>query len=141
MATRLSSGVLAPSGRTLTQVSGPTNSSSADTRNVTQGPATVFGITVDNQKAVASNTKIWAKLYDATTQGWTPGTDLAFMGFPVEAWTSEDDSQGIGTYQACFIPDGLPFANGVSIAAVQTAGDGGTGDSDPATNIIVELVH
>lgn len=121
-----------------TQILVLTSTASAATRNITNGPGTLHAIIVDNQKAAASNTKIWIKIYDVTSQGWAPGTTLPIIIFPIEQWTAADDSQEIGTYQVMIIPGGLPFENGLSISATEVDGD--AVGSDPGTDVTVELV-
>lgn len=140
MATSSSSarGLPSVSGQ-LTQVNTPINTASADTRNVTRGTTTLFAAIADNQQAAAGNTQIWIKLYDDVSNTWTPGTTLAYLGFPVEAWTSADDQQADGTYQVMTIRPGLLFEKGISVAATKEAGDLAT--NPPATDAHLELVH
>ncbi len=125
-------------GPLVTQILIIPSTATAATRNVTNGPGTLHTIIVDNQKAAASNTKIWIKIYDVTSQGWTPGTTLPIIIFPIAAWTAADDSQLIGTYQVMTIPGGMPFENGLSISATEVDGD--PVGSDPGTDVAVELV-
>ena len=124
--------------RVQTRIGAPSNQASAESRNVTKGAATLYGVIVDNQLTATGNTKSWIKLYDKTDQGWTPGSDASLLGFPVEQWTAADDSQMIGTVQACFIPEGFPVEKGLSIAASQEAGDSAT--TAPGADLMVELI-
>ena len=108
-------------------------------RNVSNGPTTLYGVLVDNQQAAASNTQVWVKLYDDISNSWVPGTTKALMGFPIEAWTSADDSQESGTYQVMVSKNGVAFENGISLMVSKEAGD--TATADAATEVLVELVH
>lgn len=122
-----------------TQVSEISNAASADSRNISRGPTQLFTVTADNQQAAASNTRVWVKLYDTIANSWAPGTTRALMGFPIEAWTAADDSQGLGTYQVMHSKTGIQFVNGISIAAAKTGGDDAT--AAPATLVRAELTH
>ena len=83
--------------QTLVLTRASTDSGKLAQRNVVRTPTTVYGILVDNQKAEVSNTKVWVKVYDGVSDSWNPGTTIAIMGFPIEAWPSADDSQLKGT--------------------------------------------
>lgn len=115
------------------------NTATNQTRNITAGPSTLFTVLADNQQAAASNTKVWVKLYDDISDGWTPGTTQAVIGFPIAAWTAADDSQFKGTYQLMHTSTGLRFEKGISAAASQEAGDEAT--AAPATDVGVEFTH
>ncbi len=122
-----------------TQVLIATNTAANATRNITAGPTTLFTVLADNQKAAASNTKVWVKLYDDISDGWTPGTTQASLGFPLTAYTSADDDQFTGTYQLMHTSTGLRFENGISVAASKEAGDLAT--AAPATDVGVQFTH
>lgn len=140
MATQIkSAGRLVRTRQIQTQVTEISNVASNASRNVTKGPTIIFAIVGDNQKAAASNTRVHLKIYDKTGDDWAPGTTQAIMGFPIEAWTSPDDAQFIGTSAMWIIPDGLPIENGVSIAVAKEFGDDAT--TAPATAVQAELVH
>jgi hypothetical protein len=139
MVTSVTSARPATSSLIQTQVSALSNAASAEARNVTRGAVTLFTVTVDNQAAAASNTKVWIKLYDDISNSWAPGTTKAKLGFPIEAWTAADGSQAIGTYQVMHSRSGVLFDNGISLAAAQTPGDDAT--AAPATNVLAELTH
>jgi len=117
------------------------NAASAAARNVTRGPTTLFTITADNQKTETSNTKVWVKLYDIISNTWTPGTDKAALGFPVEAYVSsaDPDNQGAGTYQVMHSRSGVQFEKGISIAGTKEAGDLAT--AAPGAAFAAELTH
>ncbi len=110
------------------------------TRNITGGPSTLFTVLADNQAASASNTKVWVKLTDDISDGWTPGTTLSLLGFPMVAYTAADTGQFLGTYQLLHIGGtGLRFENGISAYASKEAGDLAT--AAPGTAVGVQFTH
>ena len=131
-----------PLGQTQTLVvtKAGTAGEKVEQRNVTRKPSTVFRVLVDNQGLVSSNTLVYIKLYDNISSGWSPGVgEKALLGFPIEKWTVVDPSQLLGTYQFMITRSGIPFTNGVSVAAGKEAGD--TMTNSPATNVALELIH
>ncbi len=139
MATSATSARPAASRLVQTQAAVLSNTASFDHRNITRGPVTLFTVTADNQKAAAGNTKVWVKLYDNISNTWTPGTTKAKLGFPVEAYTSADDNQAIGTYQVMHSRTGILFEKGISIAGTKEGGDLAT--AAPGTDFLAELTH
>lgn len=118
------------------------NTATNQTRNITAGPSTLFTVLADNlSSAVASNTKVWVKLTDDISDGWSPGTTKALLGFPVAARTVSSDvtMQFLGDYQLLHIGAGLQFENGISAFASKEAGDLAT--NPPGTDVGVQLTH
>ncbi len=118
------------------------HTASVATRNITGGPSTLYTLLGDNLNVlVASNTKVWVKLTDDISDGWTPGTTLTLIGFPLVARTVDGDVtlQFTGSYQLLHINSGLRFENGISAYASKEAGDAAT--AAPGTDVGVQLTH
>lgn len=130
---------VSPSPTLQTNITEIGNTASQTARNVTRGATSLFGIVVDNQQAAASNVQVFIKLYDDISNTWTPGTTKAAFGFPIEAWTSADNSQALGTYQVAFSRTGMSFDNGISVAAAEEAGD--TATTAPTPTLLAEFLH
>lgn len=135
----VTSGRLAASPVIQTEITAVPKDATAATRNVSRGPTTLFTVLGDNQKAAAGNTQVWVKLFDTIANSWTPGTTQAVLGFPLEAYTSADDSQALGTYQLMHSATGARFEKGISISVSKEAGDAATADA--GTDVRVDLTH
>lgn len=136
-----------PLGQTQTLVAtkAGTPGEKVEQRNVARKPVTLYGIMVDNQKKVTDATLVYVKLYDNISSAWSPGAgEKALLGFPIEFMpgTPIDDTTDLqlkGSYQLMITRSGIPFTNGVSVAAAQEAGD--TMTNSPVTDLAVELIH
>ena len=77
-----------------------------------------------------TNAALYVKLYDATVAGTTVGTTTPVMTIPVPG---NNDTDGAGVVRNW--PNGLVFANAITIAATTAAADSDTGA--PATGAII----
>jgi hypothetical protein len=120
----------------LTAITDVENVASAAARNVTEGPADLFAIELDN--LVVSGSANWLKLYDDATSSWTPGTTKPVFIMPVPVYAAANGGRATG-FATAYCIDGYPFDEGVSTAASKENGDTATAAPDASFN--VRLIH
>lgn len=105
-------------------------------KDLRNGPVTVFKLELNNT-IFTSGDKVYVKLYDNISSGWTAGVSPPVIVMPVPVETSGDGNPATGI-AILLCPDGMKFENGLSILASKEPGD--TITLAPATAVGVRML-